>query len=89
VVQITHNTYHPSRKEYLYALADALKQEYKAITDAGFLLQVDCPDLAMGRHVEFPDASSEEYRRNVALHSEALNHALADIPPERTRVHVC
>ncbi|HZU04882.1 MAG TPA: cobalamin-independent methionine synthase II family protein [Chloroflexota bacterium] len=89
VVQITHNTYYPSRKEYLYALADALKHEYKAITNAGFLLQVDCPDLAMGRHVEFPDASSEEYRRNVALHVEALNHALADIPPERTRVHVC
>ncbi|HLI26285.1 MAG TPA: cobalamin-independent methionine synthase II family protein [Chloroflexota bacterium] len=89
VVQITHNTYYPSRREYLYALADALKTEYRAIIEAGFLLQVDCPDFAMGRHVEFADAPLDEYRRNLALHVEALNHALAGLPADRIRVHLC
>ncbi|HEY7067737.1 MAG TPA: cobalamin-independent methionine synthase II family protein [Chloroflexota bacterium] len=89
VVQITTNTHYPSRKDYLYALADAMKQEYQAIVDAGFLVQVDCPDFAMGRHVEFADASTEEYRKNLALHVEALNHGLAGIPEDRIRVHLC
>jgi 5-methyltetrahydropteroyltriglutamate--homocysteine methyltransferase len=89
VVQITSNTYYPGRKEYLYALADAMRQEYRAIVDAGFVVQVDCPDFAMGRHVEFADASVAEYRRNLALHVEALNHATAGLPEDRIRVHLC
>jgi 5-methyltetrahydropteroyltriglutamate--homocysteine methyltransferase len=66
-----------------------MKEEYDAIHQAGFLLQVDCPDLAMGRHLQFASASLEEFRRNVELHVEVLNHALADIPPERMRLHLC
>jgi 5-methyltetrahydropteroyltriglutamate--homocysteine methyltransferase len=89
VVQITGNTYYPGRKEYLYALADAMREEYQAIVDAGFVVQVDCPDFAMGRHVEFADASIEDYRRNLALHVEALNHATAGLPEDRVRVHLC
>jgi 5-methyltetrahydropteroyltriglutamate--homocysteine methyltransferase len=66
-----------------------MKTEYDAIHQAGFLLQLDCPDLAMGRHMQFPDASLEEFKRNAELHVAALNHALADVPPERVRLHLC
>ena len=83
------NDYYPNHEAYLAALAEAMKEEYNAIHQAGFLLQVDCPDLAMGRHIQFADASLEEFRRNAELHVEALNHALADIPPERIRLHLC
>ena len=89
VVQITSNTHYPGRKEYLYALAEAMREEYRAVVDAGFVVQVDCPDFAMGRHVEFADASVEEYRKNLALHVEALNHATAGLPEDRVRVHLC
>ena len=83
------NQYYPSHEAYLSALADAMKEEYQAISQAGFLLQVDCPDLAMGRHIQFAAASFAEFRKNAALHVEALNHAVADIPPERMRLHLC
>jgi 5-methyltetrahydropteroyltriglutamate--homocysteine methyltransferase len=83
------NDYYPNHDAYLAALADAMKEEYNAIYQAGFLLQVDCPDLAMGRHIQFADASLEEFRKKAELHVEALNHALADIPPERMRLHLC
>jgi len=83
------NDYYPNHEAYLAALADAMKEEYNAIHQAGFLLQVDCPDLAMGRHIQFADASLEEFRRNAELHVEALNLAVADIPPERMRLHLC
>ena len=83
------NDYYPNHDAYLAALADAMKEEYNAIHQAGFLLQVDCPDLAMGRHIQFAGADLEEFRRNAELHIEALNHALADIPPERMRLHLC
>jgi 5-methyltetrahydropteroyltriglutamate--homocysteine methyltransferase len=83
------NQYYPSHEAYLSALADAMKEEYQAIYQAGFLLQVDCPDLAMGRHIQFAAASFAEFRKNAALHVEALNHAVADIPPERMRLHLC
>jgi 5-methyltetrahydropteroyltriglutamate--homocysteine methyltransferase len=66
-----------------------MREEYQAIHQAGFLLQVDCPDLAMGRHIQFADASLAEFRKNAELHVEALNHALAAIPPERMRLHLC
>ncbi|TMA56554.1 MAG: hypothetical protein E6J80_07575 [Deltaproteobacteria bacterium] len=83
------NQYYANHEAYLAALADAMKEEYNAIHQAGFLLQVDCPDLAMGRHIQFADASLEEFRKKAELHVEALNHALADIPPERMRLHLC
>lgn len=83
------NRHYPSHEAYLMALADAMKAEYDAIHRAGFLLQLDCPDLAMGRHIQFADASLGEFKRNLHLHVEALNHALADIPPDRLRMHLC
>lgn len=83
------NDYYPNHEAYLAALADAMKVEYNAIHQAGFLLQVDCPDLAMGRHIQFADSELVEFRKNAELHIEALNHAVADIPPERMRLHLC
>lgn len=83
------NEYYPTYEEYLGTLADAMKKEYNAIHQAGFLLQLDCPDLAMGRHTQFADASLDAFLKNAALHVEALNHAVSDIPPERIRLHLC
>jgi 5-methyltetrahydropteroyltriglutamate--homocysteine methyltransferase len=89
VVQIMPSTHYGSRREYLFALADALRTEYLAVVEAGYTLQVDCPDLAMGRHVEFGDRTLVEFMANLELHVEALNHGLRGIDPERVRVHVC
>jgi 5-methyltetrahydropteroyltriglutamate--homocysteine methyltransferase len=89
VVQIMPTTHYAARRDYLLALADALRVEYLAITEAGYTLQVDCPDLAMGRHVEFADRPLAEFLANLELHVEALNHGLEGIDPERVRVHVC
>jgi 5-methyltetrahydropteroyltriglutamate--homocysteine methyltransferase len=83
------NQYYKSHEAYLAALADAMRPEYQAITAAGFILQIDCPDLAMGRHIQFPDATLAEFRKNIAMHVEALNHALEGIPAERVRIHLC
>jgi 5-methyltetrahydropteroyltriglutamate--homocysteine methyltransferase len=82
-------THFETRRDFLFALADALRDEYRTIVERGFLLQVDCPDLGLGRHLEFADAPLSEFRANVALHVEALNRALAGIDPDRVRVHVC
>jgi 5-methyltetrahydropteroyltriglutamate--homocysteine methyltransferase len=89
VVQIMPTAHFGTRREYLFALADALRVEYRAITEAGYVLQVDCPDMAMGRHIEFADRPLAEFRANLELHVEALNHGLEGIDPERVRVHVC
>jgi 5-methyltetrahydropteroyltriglutamate--homocysteine methyltransferase len=83
------NTYYPSHEAYLLALADAMKYEYQAIVSSGLLLQVDCPDLAMGRHIQFPEATLTEFRHLAAQHVEILNYALSGLPPERVRMHVC
>jgi 5-methyltetrahydropteroyltriglutamate--homocysteine methyltransferase len=83
------NEYYPSREAYLQAIAEALRAEYRAIVEGGFVLQVDCPDLAMGRHIQFADASLEEFRRQAALNVEALNLGLAGLPRERVRLHLC
>jgi 5-methyltetrahydropteroyltriglutamate--homocysteine methyltransferase len=83
------NEYYPSHQAYLEALADAMRAEYEAIVGSGLLLQVDCPDLAFGRHVKFRDADEDEFLRNAALQVEALNHALAGVPADRVRLHVC
>ncbi|MGH8013579.1 MAG: cobalamin-independent methionine synthase II family protein [Candidatus Binataceae bacterium] len=83
------NHYYKTHESYLAALADAMKTEYQEINQAGFVLQVDCPDLAMGRHIQFPDASAAEFRKMVEMHVAALNHALAGIPEDRVRIHLC
>jgi 5-methyltetrahydropteroyltriglutamate--homocysteine methyltransferase len=83
------NEYYPSREAYLEAIAKAMKQEYNAIAQAGIVLQLDCPDLAMGRHIQFGQSSLEEFRRQAALNVEALNYAVADIRPEQLRMHLC
>jgi 5-methyltetrahydropteroyltriglutamate--homocysteine methyltransferase len=83
------NDYYPSHEAYLGALADAMRHEYDAIHRAGLILQVDCPDLAMGRHIQFADNSVAEFRKKMELHVEALNHALADIPADSVRLHLC
>ena len=83
------NQYFPSHEAYLGRLAEVMKEEYNAIHQAGILLQVDCPDLAMGRHLRFPDLSNQEFLKIAEANIEALNHALSDIPPDRIRLHLC
>ena len=83
------NAHYPSHEAYIEALADALRTEYEAIVAAGFLLQVDCPDLAMARHTAFQDLDERAFLARAAFHVEALNHALARVPRERVRAHVC
>ena len=83
------NEYYPSEETYLFAIAEAMKQEYETIARAGIILQIDCPDLGMGRHIQYADLSLADWRRKAALHVEALNHAVANIPPEQLRMHLC
>jgi len=83
------NDYYRTQDEYLEALAAALQAEYEGIVRAGILLQIDAPDLAMGRHTMYRDRSLEEFERLAARHIEVLNHALRNVPPERVRMHVC
>jgi 5-methyltetrahydropteroyltriglutamate--homocysteine methyltransferase len=83
------NEHYATQAAYLDALAEAMRPEYEAIVGAGLLLQVDAPDLAMGRHIAFRDASEAEFLRNARLQVEALNRALANIPTDRVRLHVC
>jgi len=83
------NEHYPGHEPYLFAIAEAMRHEYAAVARAGFVLQVDCPDLAMGRHIQFAQLSVEEFRKMARLHIEALNQALADVPPDQARVHLC
>lgn len=83
------NQYYPSHEDYIWAMARAMKSEYDAIHRAGFVLQIDCPDLAMSRHSKFAGTSLEEFRRIASVHVEALNYATQDIPPEMMRMHLC
>jgi len=89
IAHFLKNEHYPSREAYLARLVDVMKEEYDAIHRAGFILQVDCPDLAMGRHLAFPDLSNAEFLKIAAANVEALNHALRDIPPDRMRLHLC
>ena len=89
IAQFLGNHYYPTHEAYIAALADAMKTEYDAIHRAGFVLQLDCPDLAMSRHIQFARATLEEFLKVAALHVEALNHAIRDIPPDRVRLHLC
>ncbi len=83
------NDFYATREEYLAALADAMAEEYRTIVDAGLFLQLDCPDLALSRHMLFQDLSDDEFLKIAATHVEALNHALTGIDPTRVRVHIC
>jgi 5-methyltetrahydropteroyltriglutamate--homocysteine methyltransferase len=83
------NEHYPTEEAYLFAIAEAMKQEYETIAKAGIVLQIDCPDLGMGRHIQHADLSLAEWRKKAQLHVEALDHAVANIPPEQLRMHLC
>src|SRR5688572_3811182 len=83
------NDYYSTHEDYVFAVAEAMRHEYEAIASAGITLQIDCPDLAMGRHTQFAHLSLSEFRDRMALHIEALNRALVNIPAEQVRMHVC
>lgn len=83
------NDYYPGHEAYLDALAEAMRVEYEGIVAAGFLLQIDSPDIGMGRHTIFRHQSDQEYLKLANLHIEVLNHALRNIPADRVRLHVC
>jgi 5-methyltetrahydropteroyltriglutamate--homocysteine methyltransferase len=89
IAQVMQNNYYPTQEAYLYALADAMRYEYQAIVEAGFLIQLDCPDLAMQRHTRYAAASIEEFRKQVQQNIEVLNYALRGISADRIRIHVC
>ena len=83
------NDYYHTRDAYLAALADAMRDEYRTIVDSGLMLQLDCPDLALSRHMLFNDLSDSEFVKIADSHVEAMNHALDGIDPTRVRVHIC
>ncbi len=83
------NDYYPSHETYLEALGEAMRPEYETIVNAGFLLQIDSPDLGLGRHTLFKGRPLDEYQRLASLHVEVLNHSLRNCPAERVRMHVC
>jgi 5-methyltetrahydropteroyltriglutamate--homocysteine methyltransferase len=83
------NDYYPTQDAYLEALGNAMQSEYEAIVGAGFLLQIDAPDLGMGRHTMYRNASVEDYLSAAARHVEVLNHALRNLPADRMRMHIC
>ena len=84
-----HNGHYPTEEAYLYAIAEAMRQEYETVAEAGLILQIDCPDLAMGRHIQYAQLSLGEFRKKARLHIEVLNHALQSIPAEQLRLHLC
>lgn len=83
------NDFYASRDAYLAALADAMRDEYETIVDSGLDLQLDCPDLALSRHMLFNDLSDSEFIKIAESHMEALNHALKNVPSEKVRIHIC
>lgn len=83
------NAYYKNREAYLAALADTMRQEYETIVASGLDLQLDCPDLALSRHMLFNDLSDKEFVKVAASHVDALNHALENIPEEKVRIHIC
>jgi len=83
------NQHYTTQDEYLEALAEAMRPEYEAIVEAGYILQLDSPDLGLGKHMMFKDEPEEDYERLAMVHVEALNHALRNIPADRVRMHIC
>jgi len=84
-----NNEYYATRDEYVFAIAEAMRHEYEAIAAAGAIVQLDCPDLAMGRHSAYADLSLDDFRRTIEVNIEALNHAVRNIPREQLRMHLC
>jgi 5-methyltetrahydropteroyltriglutamate--homocysteine methyltransferase len=89
VASFQPNAYYPSHREYIDAVAEAMKPEYEAIAGAGLILQVDCPDLAMSRHTGFQDMNENDFLKTIDHHVEALNYALENVPAESARMHIC
>lgn len=89
IARYLKNNYYKTNEEYIFTLADVMRREYRAIVDAGFILQLDCPDLAMLRHMVYLDLPLADYRKIITMNVAALNHAVRDIAPERIRMHVC
>ena len=83
------NDHYPSFEKYIFAIAEAMRHEYEAVAKAGLILQLDCPDLAMGRHIQYSDLDVKEFRKRIELHIEAFNHATSGVKPEQLRMHVC
>ena len=83
------NEYYATDEEYVFAIAEAMRHEYEAIVAAGATVQLDCPDIAMGRHTTYAELDLAGYRKKVAMNIEALNHAVRNIPAERVRMHLC
>ena len=83
------NDFYPTREAYLHALAEVMREEYRTIIDAGLDLQLDCPDLALSRHMLFTDLSDDEFIKIADMHVDALNTALDGLPKEKIRVHIC
>jgi 5-methyltetrahydropteroyltriglutamate--homocysteine methyltransferase len=83
------NDYYPSHEDYVFAVAEAQRHEYEAIVESGVMLQIDCPDLAMGRHTQFAQLDVRGFREKMELHIEALNRALVNIPADKVRMHLC
>jgi 5-methyltetrahydropteroyltriglutamate--homocysteine methyltransferase len=81
--------YYKDFERYIFDIADAMRAEYETVARSGFVLQIDCPDLAMGRHIQYADLDLASFRKRAQLHIEALNHAVANIPTEQLRMHLC
>jgi 5-methyltetrahydropteroyltriglutamate--homocysteine methyltransferase len=84
-----NNRYYASHEAYVEAIAAAMQEEYEAIVEAGFVLQLDCPDLAMAHHTSFQDLDEADFLKRAAFHVEVLNHALRNVPADRCRIHIC
>jgi 5-methyltetrahydropteroyltriglutamate--homocysteine methyltransferase len=89
IARYLRNRYYKTEEEYLFTLADVMAREYRAIVEAGFVLQLDCPDLAISHHMVYPHLSLADYRKIIAVNVEALNHAVKDLPADRMRMHIC
>jgi 5-methyltetrahydropteroyltriglutamate--homocysteine methyltransferase len=83
------NEHYKDFEAYIYAIADAMRDEYETVTKAGFTLQFDCPDLGMGRHIQYADLDLKEFRKRIQIHIEALNYATKNIPAALLRLHLC
>jgi 5-methyltetrahydropteroyltriglutamate--homocysteine methyltransferase len=83
------NDHYKDFETYIYAIADAMRDEYETVAKAGFVLQFDCPDLGMGRHIQYADLDLKEFRKRITLHIEALNYAVKNVPAEQLRMHLC
>ena len=84
-----NNRHYPSHEAYVEAIAAAMQEEYEAIVEAGFVLQLDCPDLAMAHHTSFQDLNEADFLKRAAFHVEVLNYALRNVPADRCRIHIC